>query len=344
MNLTPLSIRRPVTTIMLFISLVVIGLIASVRLPLETNPAAGIPFIFVALPYPGSTPEEIEHNLLRPVEEALATMPGIHSIISRATSEGGQVQVRFHDWNIDTALAASDARDKLDAIRAELPDDFRRYYVRRWSTSDQAAMHLRLSSDTSLSTRAQWLENQFKSRLERLPGVANVNLNGIARQEILIALDHGRLSAHGIALNDLVTRLQSANFSVSAGQINQNNQRVRVQPRGELQSIEELRNLVLNPRGTRLSEIAEVRLTPQRLDTAHRVDGKPSIGVDIFRENAANVVELSKAVRGELKLLEQDPAFTGIHVEIMDDMGEDVVSSLSSLAEAGAVGLLPSSR
>jgi len=91
MNLTSLSIRRPVTSIMLFISLVVIGLIASNRLPLETSPAASIPFVFIGLPYPGSTPEEVERNLVRPVEEALATMPGIHSIISRANSEGGQV-------------------------------------------------------------------------------------------------------------------------------------------------------------------------------------------------------------------------------------------------------------
>jgi len=340
MNLTSLSIRRPVTTIMLFISLVVIGLIASVRLPLETSPAASIPFVFVGLPYPGSTPEEVERNLVRPVEEALATMPGIQSMLSVATSESGVVQVRFHDWDLDMALAASDARDKLDAIRSDLPDDFRRYYVQRWSTNDQAAMHLRLNSDADLSARGQWLERSFKSRLERLPGVANVSIGGVAKQEILIALDQHRLSAHGIALNELVTTLQSANFSVSAGQISQDGQRVRVQPRGELQSIDSLRDLVLNPRGTRLSDIADIRLAPQRMDAARRMDGKPSIGVDIFRENTANLVDLSRAVRAELARMGEDPEFTGIGIEVVNDMGEVVVSSLSSLAEAGAVGLL----
>jgi len=340
MTLTALSIRRPVTTIMLFVSLVVLGLIAAFRLPLETNPAASIPFILVELPYPGSTPEEIEHNLLRPVEETLATMPGIHSIMSRANSEGGSVQVRFHNWDIDTRVAASDARDKIDAIRNQLPNDLRRYQVLRWSTSDREAMHLRLSSQEDLSTRAQWLEREFKSRLERLPGVANVTLNGVARQEILIALDPQRLSAHGIALNTLITQLQAANFSVSAGQITQDGQRLRVQPRGELQTLDDLRNLTLSPRGTKLSDIADINLRPQRMDTAQRIDGKPSITFDIFRENSANLVDISNTVRAELARMHEDPALAGLNVDILYDTGEAITSSLSSLAEAGAIGLL----
>ena len=89
MNITELSIRRPVTTIMLFVSMVVIGLIASFRLSLEAQPEATAPFFFVQLPYPGSTPEEVERNLVRPVEEAIATMPGIKSINANASADGG---------------------------------------------------------------------------------------------------------------------------------------------------------------------------------------------------------------------------------------------------------------
>ena len=154
MNITELSIRRPVTTIMLFVSMVVIGLIASFRLPLEAEPEATIPFFFVSLPYAGSTSEEVERNLVRPVEEALATMPGIESMNSRANAEGGSIQVRFSDWNKDIAIAASEARERIDAIRDELPDDFRRYFVYRWSTSDREAVSRSLSSATSTSCLA----------------------------------------------------------------------------------------------------------------------------------------------------------------------------------------------
>jgi len=259
---------------------------------------------------------------------------------SRATSESGQIQVQFHDWDRNMALTASEVRDRIDAIIDQLPPDFRRYQVNRFSTSDREAMTLRLVSQENLSARILWLERQFKARLEQLPGVARVEIGGIAKPEVLVALDRQRVSAHGIALNTLIERLQAANFSVSAGQIQEHGQRLRVQPRGELQNIAALRALVIDTRGTRLGDIAEVSLRPQRLNETRQIDGQPSIEVDLYRENAANLVTLSRAVRAELKQMEHDPAFSGIKVQIIADMGEKVTASLSTLAEAGAVGLL----
>ncbi len=340
MNITELSIRRPVTTIMLFVSMVVIGLIASFKLPLESEPEASIPFFFVSLPYPGSTPEEVERNLLRPVEEAIATMPGIKTMNSRANAEGGQIQVEFSDWDRDIAMAASEARERIDAVRDELPDDFRRYYVQRWSTSDQEAISLRLNSKEDLTARADMIERAIKQRLERLPGVARVEVEGVAKQEVLIALDKDRISAHGVALNELVQKLQAANFAVSAGQITEDGRRLRVQPRGELLEVQELRDLPINNRGTRLSDIAEVSLQPQRMSYVRRMEGKPSVGVDIYKERSANLVDLSRAVGKEVERLGEDPALRGVDIEVAYDSGKAVTSSLLALAEAGAIGLL----
>jgi HAE1 family hydrophobic/amphiphilic exporter-1 len=340
MNITELSIRRPVTTIMLFVSMVAIGLIAAFKLPLEAEPEATIPFFFVSLPYAGSTPEEVERNVLRPVEEAIATMPGIKSMNSRANAEGGTIQVEFSDWSRDIALAASEARERIDAVRDQLPDDFRRYYVQRWSTSDREAMSLRLNSDEDLTARVDLIERSIKQRLERLPGVARIEVEGVAKQEVLVALDKDRLSAHGVALNELVQQLQAANFSVSAGQINEAGRRLRVQPRGELLELQALRDLRINNRGTRLSDIADVSFQPQRMNYVRQMEGKPSIGVDIYKERSANLVDLSRAVRAEIKVLETDPAMRGIDIEIADDQGQAVTTSLLKLAEAGAIGLL----
>ncbi|AMJ56951.1 MULTISPECIES: efflux RND transporter permease subunit [Stenotrophomonas] len=340
MNITELSIRRPVTTIMLFVSMVVIGLIAAFKLPLEAEPEASIPFFFIALPYPGSTPEEVERNLLRPVEEAIATMPGIKTMNSRANAEGGQIQVEFSDWDRDIAMAASEARERIDAVRDELPDDFRRYFVQRWSTSDQEAISLRLNSQEDLTARADMIERTIKQRLERLPGVARVEVEGVAKQEVLIALDKDRISAHGVALNELVQKLQAANFAVSAGQITEDGRRLRVQPKGELLEVQELRDLPVNNRGTRLSDIAEVSLQPQRMSYVRKMEGKPSVGVDIYKERSANLVDLSHAVGDEVALLAADPAMRGIDIEVAYDSGAAVTSSLLALAEAGAIGLL----
>ena len=340
MNITELSIRRPITTIMLFVSMVAIGLIASFRLPLEAEPEASIPFFFVSLPYAGSTPEEVERNLVRPVEEALATMPGIESMNSRANADGGSIQVRFSDWSRDVAIAASEARERIDAIRDQLPDDFRRYFVQRWSTSDREALSLRLTSDVDLTTRADLIERSIKQRLERIPGVARVEVEGVAKQEVLVALDKDRLTAHGVVLNELVQKLQAANFAVSAGEITEAGQRLRVQPLGELQQLQQLRDLRIDKQGTRLSDIADVDLKPQRMNYVRKMDGKPSVGVDVYKERAANLVDLSRRVREEIKVLEADPAMRGVAIEVTDDQGQAVTSSLLALAEAGGIGLL----
>jgi len=340
MNITELSIRRPVTTIMLFVSMVVIGLIAAFRLPLESQPEVSAPFIFIQLPYPGSTPEEVERTLVRPVEEALATMTGIKSMRSNAGAEGGGVFVQFTDWGRNVAVAASEARERIDAIRDQLPTDFKRYFVRRWSTGDQEAISLRLTSRDDLTARGELIEQSIKRRLERLPGVARVEVEGVPVQEVVVAIDPDRLTANGIVLNELVARLQAANFSVSAGQITDAGRRLRIQPKGELTSLQQLRDLPVNARGLRLGDIAEVALQPQRMNYVRQIDGRPSVGVDIYKERAANLVDLSRAVRAELAELQRDPALAGIKIDIVDDQGDAVVSSLAALAEAGAIGLL----
>ena len=340
MNVTEFSIRRPVTTIMFFVSMVVIGLIASLRLPLESMPEATAPFFFVQLPYPGSTPEEIERNLVRPVEEALATMPGIKTMNSSAEASGGGVFVTFRDWSKDIAIAASEARERIDAIRDQLPDDFRRYFVHRWSSSDNEAVGLRLISDDDLTARGDLIDAVLKRRLERLPGVARVEIEGVPELEVEVAIKPERLDAHGIGLDELVTRLQAANFSVSAGEITDGGQRLRVRPRGELAELQQLRDLPLGDKGTRLSDIADVTLRPERMDYVRQVDGKPSVGVDIYKERNANVVDLSRAVRAEVEEIRKEPAMRGIRIDVTDDQGQEVTSSLIALAEAGAIGLL----
>ena len=115
MSIAELGIKRPVTTVMLFVSLFVIGLIAAVRLPLEAFPSVTPPLIVVSLPYTGSTPEEVERTLLRPVEEAMSTMSGIKRTEGTARANGADLVVFFTDWSRNVAVAASEAREHIDA-------------------------------------------------------------------------------------------------------------------------------------------------------------------------------------------------------------------------------------
>ena len=260
MSIAELSIKRPVTAIMFFVSLFVIGLIAAIRLPLEAFPEVSPPFIFVQLPYTGSTPEEVERTLLRPVEEALSTMTGIKRMDANARADGAEIFMQFSDWNRDVAIAASEARERIDAIRDDLPDDLQRFNVFKFSTTDEPVLRVRLASKSDLTGSYDMIEREFKRRIERIPGVARVDVTGAAPNEVEIAIDPDRLTAHNLSLNDLNERLKAVNFSISAGQIDDGGRRLRVQPVGEIVDLQQLRDLVINNTGVRLGDIAQVRL------------------------------------------------------------------------------------
>ncbi len=340
MTIAELSLRRPVTVIMFFVSMLVIGMIAAVRLPLEQFPEINAPFLFVELPYPGSTPQEVETSLIRPVEEALSTLEGIKAIYSNSRADGGNVFIEFSDWDRDIEVLASEARERIDAIRGDLPDDFQRYQVLKFSTSDEAILRVRLASDRNLTREYDLLEAKLARRLERLPGVARVDISGATPSEIEIAIDPDRLSAHGLSLNELARKLQAVNFSVSAGTIEDGDRRLRVQPIGELRDVRELRELVVGANGLRLEQIADVRLKPQRMDYGRRLEGQPAIGIDIFKERNANLVEVSRTALAEIDRIAQESDFEGIQVILIENQGDNVTKSLLSLTEAGVIGLV----
>ena len=340
MSIAELSIKRPVTTVMLFVSLFVIGLIAAIRLPLEAFPEVSPPFIFVQMPYTGSTPEEVERTVLRPVEESLSTMTGIKRMDASARADGANIFIQFSNWDRDVAIAASEARERIDAIRSDLPDDLQRYFVLKFSTTDQPVLRVRLAGDTDLTGAYDLIDREFKRRIERLPGVARVEVSGAPPNEVEIAIQPDRLTAHNLSLNDLTTRLQAVNFSVSAGQIDDGGQRLRVQPVGEVTDLQQLRDLVVGGNGTRLGDIADVRMKPARMDYGRRLDGRPAVGLDIFKERNANLVEVSRLALQEVEDIRKEPSLRGVQIKIIENQGENVTTSLLDLAEAGGIGLL----
>ncbi len=340
MSVAEFSIKRPVTTVMFFISMFVVGLIAAVRLPLEALPSVTFPGIFLQLPYSGSTPEEVERTVLRPVEEAVSTMTGVKRMQGGARADSAWMFIEFTDWERDVSIAASEARERIDAIRDDLPDDMQRYLVMKFSTSDEPVLKVRLASKRDMTREYDMIDREFKRRLERIPGVARVDVLGAPPNEVEIAISSDRLNAHGIGLNELNMRLRDVNFSVSAGQIDDGGRRLRVQPVGEIVDLQEYRDIVIDGKGTRLSDVADVQLKPARIDYGRRLDGQPAVGLDIFKERSANLVQVAKDVLKEVDTISKDPALDGVQVKVVEDQGEAVTGSLMELAEAGLVGLL----
>jgi HAE1 family hydrophobic/amphiphilic exporter-1 len=339
MTLAELSLKRPVTAIMFFVSLLVIGLIAAFRLPLEGMPDVQFPFLMIDLPYPGSTPAEVERTITRPVEEALSTLNGIQHMNSISRADGADVFIQFK-WGVDSAVRAVQARERIDAIRAELPSDFTRYLVQKFASSDEPMLQIRISSARDLSNAYELLDRKLKRPLERLPGVARVQIQGVAPPQVQIEIAADRLTAAGVSLNDLYQRLNEANFSASAGRVEEGRVRYQVQPEGEWRSLDDIRNLPLDGKGLRLGDIAKVSLKPARLDYGRHLDLRPAVAVDIAKERNANLVEAAKRVLVEIERIQRDPEMQGIQLYFLGDQAKAVTSSLSELGKAGMIGTL----
>lgn len=333
------ALRRPVTTVVVFVSLVAVGLVAARLLPLEYFPALDVPFIGIQVPYQGSTPEEVEREITRPVEEVLATLAGIKRLDSRSSESGSFIELTF-DWGEDVAVKAVEARERVEAIRDQLPADVRRINVFKFNFTDQPVLRLRISSERDLSAAHDMLVRQLVRPLERIPGVARVDLEGIEPREIRIELIADRVAAHGVDLVELQQRLQQVNFSDSAGLIRDNGTRYRVNPRGEFRSIEEIGDLVVGAQGLRLRDIAEIRYDSQRRTYARHLDRKYAIGISVFKEGGANLVDVGRRALAEVERIGQTPEMRGINVFFLDNQAEGVTESLSELLKAGLIGAL----
>ncbi len=334
-----LALDRPVTISMIFVMMIAVGLIASRLLPLEYFPGVDVPFIILDMPYQGSTPEEVEREITRPAEEVIATLSGIKRLESTSSSNGSRLQVQF-DWGTDVAVKAVEARERMEAIRDQLPADLRRINVLKFNFTDQPLLTLRISSERDLSTAYDMLIRNLVRPLERIPGVARVDFQGIEPREIRIELIAERVISHGIDLNLLEMQLRQVNFSDSAGLIRDSDSRYRVSPRGEFRSIDEIRQMVISADGLRLQDIAEVKYDSKRRDYARHLDRKYAIGVSIFKESGSNLVDVGTRALAEVERIGKTPEMQGINLFFLENQSEGVTDSLSQLLQSGLLGAL----
>ncbi len=333
---TRFALRRPVTTLMTFIAIALIGVIATWLLPLELFPDIRFPGIQITIPYAGSTPEEVEQLITRPAEEAIATLSGIKEIRSTSSETGAELTV-FFEWGRDPAAVGFEVRTKLESIRHEFPPSANRVLTRMFAAGDDRVVAIRIASQEDLTRQYDTLDRYLKKPLERLDGVARVSLEGVEPLELRILVDPVRLAAFGVDISHLRDSLEGANFSVSAGEVTGGEQRFLVRPLGEFQTLEDVRNFIVTG-NVRLRDIADVNLVTPELTVGRHLNGRPGVGLDVFKSTGANIVEVADrvmAVVGEQRKL---PQLQGIDIIVLQNQSENIHSSLSELRNAGLIG------
>lgn len=338
MNITRLAIARPVTTTMFFVAILLFGLASSRLLPLEMFPGIDIPQVIVEVPYKGSTPSEVERDITNILEESLATMGGIEELRSSSSQNGAEIELRMK-WGQNVATKSLEAREKVDAVRHLLPKDVERVFIRQFSTADMPVLNLRISSDRELSSAFDLLDKQLKKPLERVEGVSQVTLYGVEQKQIEIRINADKLASSNISVQALNRRLQQENFVINAGVLKTDSRVYQVSPKGEFRNLDDIAALVLAP-GITLGDIANISFSlPERLDGRH-LDQNYAVGLDVFKESGANLVDVSERVMKVIDEAKRDSQFQGIKLFVMEDQAYGVTSSLQDLLAAGLIGAL----
>jgi len=336
---TQIALQRPVTTVVFFVALALVGLIASRLLPLEKFPDIEFPGIFIQIPYDGSTPEEVERLITRPVEESLATLSGVERMQSTSSDSMAQIFLQF-GWDQSMGAKGIEARAKVDGVRHQLPADVRRVFIFTGSLSDQPVLQLRISSERDLSGSYELLDRLLKRRIERIEGVSRVELQGVDPREIRILLNADRLAAYGVYIDSIRKLLERSNFAVSAGRITDNGERFSVRPKDDFTSVQQIRDIVINDGNLRLRDVADVELRSPDRDYGRHLDRSYAIGVAVSKSTGANMVEVTDRVMREVAEIGKLPQMQGIQIFDLDNQGDAVKESLADLLNAGLAGAL----
>ncbi len=340
MTLPELAIQRHVTTLMIIVSLVVLGLVALARLPLAFLPDVEQPYLFVQIPYENASPDQTERMIVRPIEDAVGSVNGLRHIWSNCEREGGTVRLEF-DWSSDMAVARTEVQEKIDRIRRDLPDDIGDIIVStNWDSRemDMPIVEGRLSSNRNLSESYDLLDRKIVRPLERIAGVAQVRLDGVNPSEVRINLRVADIEAHGVDVRDVSRALRGSNFDMSLGEITEGQTRFTLRTVGSFKNVEEIENLPIRADGLRLSDIADVQYEDPPLEYGRHLDGKFAIGITVSQEAKANTVEVCEEIEKRIQAMGVDPDLEGINFLVWFSQGKEIKKMLRDLTFAGIFG------
>jgi hydrophobic/amphiphilic exporter-1 (mainly G- bacteria), HAE1 family len=334
MNLPALTVGRPVLTAMTTLIVVAVGLMALFRLPIDLLPDVTYPTLTVTTGYGNAGPEEVEQLITRPIEGAVAAVPGVERLSSTSSEGNSNVRISFA-WGTNLDEATNEVRDRLDRIIGRLPDAADRPLVRKFDTASLPILLIGVAGEINPIDLRQLIDDRIGPRLERIPGVAAIDVWGGLQRETRVEIDPTRLRALGLELDQLRQAIVQANVNLPAGDIREGRFDVRVRTQGEFSSIEELENTVVAWRDGQpiaLHQIAAVRDTHQRITRIIRIDDQPGVRLAVRKQSDANTVEVAAAVRAELLRLQRD--YPNLQLVTAVDNSQFIQRSISNVTRS----------
>ena len=301
------SIKRPVFATMTILSFVVLGLVSLGRLGIDLFPEVNFPFINVGIVFPGAAPEEVESLVTQKVEDAVAGINGVKRVISTSTEGFSRVGVELR-LEVDAQAAAAEVREKVAAIRGQLPPDIEDPTIQRFDVAALPVMVYAVGSTLPSDRVRRQVEDELKPLLEQIDGVAAVEINGGQTREIQVNLDPRRLEALGMPITEVAGKLAAENLDLPGGNVEREGRSVTLRTKGEFASADEVAGVILRSEGgstVRVRDVGTVIDGYEERTTTTRLNGVDAVSFAVRKQSGANTVEITDRVEAVIARIEQ---------------------------------------
>src|SRR5262245_52062972 len=341
MSIPRFAIQRPVMMTMISCIVILLGGISLSRLPVDLLPDIAQPTINVRVNYTGVGPLEMEELVTRPMEQQLSAVSGLEQMNSNSNEGSSQITMNF-TWGHDLNEAMDDIRTRLDRVRNRLPEDADPPTIQKSDPNQMPIMGLAVeSTDGALDRVAlrELAENMLSPRIERVPGVAAVTVNGGLRRQIHIDLSREKITALDLSVDRVTNVLRSENQNIPIGEIYRGDRAFLLRSQGQFESLDQIRNLVVQTKAgvpVYLKDIAEVRDSTEDNRSVLRINGRPGVRMSVTKQSGTNTVQIAQGVRAEIERINRE--VPGVKLSILDDNAKFIERSIAAVQEHVLIG------
>jgi len=337
-SISEFAIKRPIFTIMITLVVLVLGFISLTRLPIDLMPDITYPTLNISTSYPNTAPEEMEQMITRPIEEAMSSVPGVEEVFSTSSQGSSRVRVMF-DWGSNLDEAANEIRERLDRIIGRLPEDIDRPTLRKFDPAQMPVLMLGALSDLDPIQVRKIIDQQISYRIERVPGVASVDVWGGLEREIQVNLLPDKVKGLGLPLDLIIGKIRQENIDVPAGTIEKGNYEIVIRIPGAYTDIGQISETIVAMRDgapIRLKDIASVEDTYSRITRVARINDTPGIRIMVYKQSGKNTVRIVEGVQKEIERLNED--YPQIRFVTVRDSAKFIRSAISNVASSAMYG------
>src|SRR5690349_1188004 len=342
MVISDFAIKRPMITVVTMVALVVFGMFSCYRLQTDEFPDIQQPVVLTFIPYPGASPEGVEREVLKPVEDAIKGISGVDQIFGTAGDGYAQIITLFLVEK-DPQVGTQDIRNAISGIRQDLPVEMKEPVLQRFDPADIPIVSITMNSQTMTPAQLTRLADPgITAKLKGIPGVAQVQVVGGVKREMTIQLKPEALQAAGVSVGEVVGALQAQNLAAPVGSVNGNLQERTIRLQGRLEGPQDFENLVITQRNgqiIRLGQIANAIDGTQEQRSIALYNGVEGIGIDIVKSKGYSTTDVSNKIRAQVAEIQKTlPA--GVKMDVVRDAGKRVQDSVRNVEEALLEGAL----